>query len=351
MLAEFRERIRDAAARKAPLRLRGGGSKDFYGGALAGEILDTRGHAGVVGYEPTELVVTARCGTPLDELEAVLAERGQMLAFEPPRFGAAATLGGCVAAGLSGPRRAAAGAVRDFVLGARLMDGAARELAFGGQVMKNVAGYDISRLLAGSLGILGVILEVSLKVLPRPPAERTLRLALPEDKALESVNRWAGEPLPISASAWRGGALAVRLSGAPSALQAATQRIGGEPLEGSQAERYWLGVREHTDAFFAGDAPLWRLSLPSHAPRLELPGEQLIEWGGALRWLRTPADAAAVRAAAARAGGHATLFRGGDKSRGAFAPLAPALLKLHRGLKAVFDPAGIFNPGRLYPEL
>jgi glycolate oxidase FAD binding subunit len=351
MLSEFRERIRDAAARKAPLRLRGGGSKDFYGGALSGDVLDTRGHAGVVSYEPTELVVTARCGTPLAELEATLAERGQMLAFEPPHFGAAATLGGCVAAGLSGPRRAAAGAVRDFVLGARLMDGGARELAFGGQVMKNVAGYDLSRLLAGSLGILGVILEVSLKVLPCPPDERTLRLALPEDQALDTLNRWAGQPLPISASTWRGGALAVRLSGAPSAVQAAAQRIGGEALEASQAERFWLGVREQTDAFFAGAGPLWRLSLPSHAPRLELPGEQLIEWGGALRWLRTAADAAAVRAAAQRGGGHATLFRGGDRSQGAFAPLAPALLALHRGLKTAFDPAGIFNPGRLYPGL
>jgi glycolate oxidase FAD binding subunit len=350
MLAELRERIRDAAARKAPLRLRGGGSKDFYGGALAGEILDTRGHAGIVSYEPTELVVTARCGTPLVQLEATLAERGQMLAFEPPHFGAAATLGGCVAAGLSGPRRAAAGAVRDFVLGARLLDGGARELAFGGQVMKNVAGYDVSRLLAGSLGILGVILEVSLKVLPRPAAERTLRLEMPEDKALEALNRWAGQPLPISASAWQGGALAVRLSGAPSALQAAARRIGGEPLEAPQAERYWMGVREHADPFFAAAAPLWRLSVPSHAPRIELAGEQLIEWGGALRWLRTPADAATVRSAAARAGGHATLFRGGDRREGAFAPLAPALLQLHRSLKAAFDPAGIFNPGRLYPE-
>jgi glycolate oxidase FAD binding subunit len=351
MLAEFRERIRDAAARKTALRLRGGGSKDFYGGAPAGEILDTRGHAGVVSYEPTELVVTARCGTPLAELEATLAERGQMLAFEPPHFGATATLGGCVAAGLSGPRRAAAGAVRDFVLGARLLDGAARELGFGGQVMKNVAGYDISRLLAGSLGILGMILEVSLKVLPRPPEERTLRLALGEGEAIERLNRWAGQPLPISASAWCGGNLCVRLSGAPSALRAAAQRIGGEPLQAQEAQRFWQGVREHTDAFFAGDAPLWRLSLPSHAPRLGLPGEPLIEWGGNLRWLRTPADAAAVRQAAAQAGGHATLFRGGDKRAGVFAPLAPALLELHRGLKAVFDPAGIFNRGRLHPEL
>jgi glycolate oxidase FAD binding subunit len=350
MLGELRERIRDAAAGKMPLRLRGGGTKDFYGGALAGEVLDTRGHAGIVSYEPTELVVTARCGTPLAQLEAALAERGQMLAFEPPHFGAAATLGGCVAAGLSGPRRAAAGAVRDFVLGARLLDGGARELAFGGRVMKNVAGYDVSRLLAGSLGVLGVILEVSLKVLPRPAAERTLRLQMPQDEALEALNRWAGEPLPLSASAWRGGVLTVRLSGAPSALQAAARRIGGEPLEAPQAERFWTGVREHADPFFAAAAPLWRLSVPSHAPRIELAGEQLIEWGGALRWLRTPADAAAVRSAAAQAGGHATLFRGGDRGAGAFAPLAPALLKLHRSLKAAFDPAGIFNPGRLHPE-
>jgi glycolate oxidase FAD binding subunit len=350
MLGELRERIRDAAAGKMPLRLRGGGTKDFYGGALAGEVLDTRGHAGIVSYEPTELVVTARCGTPLAQLEAALAERGQMLAFEPPHFGAAATLGGCVAAGLSGPRRAAAGAVRDFVLGARLLDGGARELAFGGRVMKNVAGYDVSRLLAGSLGVLGVILEVSLKVLPRPAAERTLRLQMPQDEALEALNRWAGEPLPLSASAWRGGVLTVRLSGAPSALQAAARRIGGEPLEAPQAERFWTGVREHADPFFAAAAPLWRLSVPSHAPRIELAGEQLIEWGGALRWLRTPADVAAVRSAAAQAGGHATLFRGGDRGAGAFAPLAPALLKLHRSLKAAFDPAGIFNPGRLHPE-
>jgi glycolate oxidase FAD binding subunit len=350
MLGELRERIRDAAAGKMPLRLRGGGTKDFYGGALAGEVLDTRGHAGIVSYEPTELVVTARCGTPLAQLEAALAEHGQMLAFEPPHFGAAATLGGCVAAGLSGPRRAAAGAVRDFVLGARLLDGGARELAFGGRVMKNVAGYDVSRLLAGSLGVLGVILEVSLKVLPRPAAERTLRLQMPQDEALEALNRWAGEPLPLSASAWRGGVLTVRLSGAPSALQAAARRIGGEPLDAPQAERFWTGVREHADPFFAAAAPLWRLSVPSHAPRIELAGEQLIEWGGALRWLRTPADAAAVRSAAAQAGGHATLFRGGDRGAGAFAPLAPALLKLHRSLKAAFDPAGIFNRGRLHPE-
>jgi glycolate oxidase FAD binding subunit len=351
MTQAFAERIRESAARRAPLRLRGGGSKDFYGGEPRGEILDTRAHAGVVEYEPTELVVTARCGTPLAELEAQLAAGGQMLPFEPPHFGPAATLGGCVAAGLSGPRRAAAGAVRDFVLGARLVDGRGRELAFGGRVMKNVAGYDVSRLLAGSLGVLGLILEVSLKVLPRPSAEATLRLELPQSKAIEQLNRWAGTPLPISASAWRDGEVTLRLSGAEPAVRAAAQTLGGEALAEDAAARFWAGVREQTDAFFAGDAPLWRLSLPSSTPPLELPEEPLIEWGGALRWLRTRAPASAVREAAARAGGHATLFRGGDRSAGAFAPLAPAAARLHRELKAVFDPAGIFNPGRLYPEL
>ena len=350
MLAVFQERIRDAAARGAPLRLRGGGSKDFYGGALQGEVLDTRGHAGVVSYEPTELVVTARCGTSLADLEATLAASGQMLAFEPPHFGAGATLGGCVAAGLSGPRRAAAGAVRDFVLGARLLDGRAREVAFGGRVMKNVAGYDVSRLLAGSLGTLGLILEVSLKVLPRPPQELTLALELTEEQALDALNRWAGSPLPLSASAWRDGGLRLRLSGAASAVRAAANTIGGEIVEAAQAERFWPGIREHADPYFAGETPLWRLSLPAHAAPLGLPGAQLIEWGGALRWLRTPEAAQTVRAATARAGGHATLFRGGDRRHGVFAPLAPGLLRLHRGLKAAFDPAGVFNRGRMHPD-
>jgi glycolate oxidase FAD binding subunit len=350
-VAQFAERIRAAAAAKRPLRLRGGGSKDFYGGALAGEILDTRAHAGIVSYEPTELVITARCGTPLGELEAALAANRQMLAFEPPHFGAAATLGGCVAAGLSGPRRATAGALRDFVLGARILDGRARELAFGGQVMKNVAGYDVSRLLAGSLGTLGLILEASLKVLPRPATEATMRLELGEEQALERMNRWAAMPLPVSATAWRGGELSVRLSGAESAVRAAAAELGGTRIGDAQAQRFWSGIREQDDEFFGGEEPLWRLSLPSHAPCIEHPGAQLIEWGGALRWLKSGADAAAVRAVAERAGGHATLFRGGDRSGGVFAPLAPELARLHRELKSAFDPAAILNPGRMYPEV
>ena len=344
------ERIRTAAAARRALRIRGGGSKDFYGGELGGEVLDARGYAGIVSYEPSELVVTARGGTPLGELEAVLAENAQMLAFEPPHFGPGATLGGCVAAGLSGPRRVAAGALRDFVLGVRLLDGRGQWLAFGGEVMKNVAGYDVSRLIAGSLGTLGLIAQVSLKVLPRPQREITLAFEMPEARAIEATNRWAGLPLPVSATAWHDGRLSVRLSGAESALRAATGKLGGDSLEVEAAARDWAAIREQSAPFFAGESPLWRLSLPAAAKPLALPGEQLIEWGGALRWLKSGADAATVRSAAAQAGGHATLFRGGDKTAGVFAPLAPVLARLHREIKAALDPAGILNPGRLYQD-
>jgi glycolate oxidase FAD binding subunit len=349
-LKELSERIGSAAAEKRALCIRGGGSKDFYGNAPRGEPLDTRGCAGVVAYEPTELVLTARGGTSLAEIETTLAQNGQMLAFEPPHFGPGATLGGCVAAGLSGPRRAASGSVRDAMLGAKILDGRGQLLAFGGQVMKNVAGYDVSRLLAGSLGTLGLIVEVSLKLLPRPAAELTRRLEMPQAKALESLNRWAGQPLPLSASAWCDGELSVRLSGAESAVRAAAQTLGGDSLAADEAARFWTGIREQSDPFFAGAAPLWRLSLPSAAHAVELAGTQLVEWGGALRWLRTSADAADIRDVAARAGGHATLFRAKQKDAGAFAPLPPLMARLHRDLKRSFDPAGIFNPGRLYPE-
>ena len=350
-LEHLQKRIGEAAAAGTALRLRGGGSKDFYGGELRGEVLDLSGYSGIVSYEPTELVVTARCGTRLSELERLLGENRQCLPFEPPHFGEHATLGGCVAAGLSGPRRASAGALRDFVLGAKIIDGRARALSFGGQVMKNVAGYDVSRLLAGSLGTLAVIAEASLKVLPRAQAELTLRLEMTEQRALDALNEWAGQPLPISATAWQHGALAVRLSGAASAVRAASEKLGGQSLAPQEGDALWKAVREHRDPFFSGTDPLWRLALPSVAPALELPGRQLIEWGGALRWLKSGADAARIRAAATSAGGHATLFRAADKAAGAFPPLDPVKKRLHRELKAAFDPARIFNPGRLYPDL
>ncbi len=343
--------IRDAAAQKRPLCIRGGGTKDFYGGPVHGYKLNTGDYRGIVDYEPTELVITARAGTPLAEIEAALRQKGQMLAFEPPQFGEGSTLGGCVATGLSGPRRPYSGAVRDFVLGVRILDGKGDDLRFGGQVMKNVAGYDVSRLITGSLGTLGVLLEVSLKVLPLPVSETTLRLKCTEAEAIERMNRWAAQPLPITATAYRDGDLGVRLSGARVAVEAAAKKIGGAPVAPAQAEHFWTGIREQTDPSFAGDAPLWRLSVKSTTPPLALPGQQLIEWGGALRWLKSGADAKTVRDAATRAGGHATLFRGGDKTIGVFHPLPPALMKLHRNLKQAFDPAGILNPGRLYADL
>jgi len=353
-LEKLSETVQEAGRSKRALRLRGGGTKDFYGQDLEGEMLETLGYSGIVAYDPSELVITARCGAKLKEIETAMREQRQMLAFEPPhfaQFGSGATLGGVIAAGLSGPRRQAAGALRDFVLGVKIMDGRGEVLAFGGQVMKNVAGYDVSRLMAGSLGTLGIILEVSLKALPRPAAEATLRLELPEDKAIETFNRWGGKPLPISASAWTGGELGVRLSGAAAAVAAAQKQIGGELVDAAQGERFWAGIREQTDPFFRNDAPLWRISVPSTTPPLKLPGEPLIEWGGALRWICSRADARTVRDAAKRARGHATLFRGGDKSVGVFQPLGPALMKIHKDLKREFDPQGIFNRGRMYPEL
>ena len=346
-IERFQERVRAAARERQPLRIRGGGSKDWYGGALQGDILDTREYAGIVDYEPTELVITARCGTPLAEVEAVLARHGQMLAFEPPHFGPGATLGGTVAAGLCGPRRATSGATRDFVLGAQLLDGKGDVLSFGGRVMKNVAGYDVSRMLAGSLGTLGLLLEVSLKVLPQPFAETTLRFAMSEADAIRRLNEWGGQPLPLSGSVWCDGMLALRLSGAEAAVDAAVRSLGGEALP--NGAEFWAGVREQRHAFFAGDAPLWRLSVPSTTGALALEGARMIEWGGAQRWLRAdgdPATAAAIRRMAQACGGHATLFRGGDKGVGVFQPLAPALARIHARMKDAFDPAHIFNPGR-----
>lgn len=346
MITEFKARI----AEGKPLRIRGGGSKDGYGNALNGDVLDTRGHAGIVAYEPTELFITAKCGTPLAEIEAALAASGQCLPFEPPRFSADSTIGGVVAAGLSGPRRVSAGALRDFVLGVKLLDGEARELAFGGQVMKNVAGYDVSRVMAGSLGTLGLITEVSLKVLPRPVADATLRFAMTQAEALDTLNRWAARPLPIVASAWEAGVLTLRLAGARAAVETAQQNIGaGETEEGA----VWDALRDQTAAFFQTET-LWRLSVPSTAPELNLPGEQLIEWGGALRWLKSDAPAETIRAAAEAVGGSATLYRAPAELKaqvGAFAPLPAPLMALHQNLKAAFDPRGLFNPGRFYREL
>ena len=345
-------KVRQAAERARPLRIRGGGSKDFYGQRLHGELLDVRPIAGVVDYEPSELVVTVRAGTRLRELQALLAERGQCLPFEPPQFGVGSTIGGAVAAGLSGPARASVGSLRDYVLGVQIVNGKGELLTFGGQVMKNVAGYDVSRLMAGSLGTLGGIVQVSLKVLPVPPAEATLLFDLSETSARQQLNRWGGQPLPLNASCWADGHLAVRLRGAQAAVAAAARSMGGQALAPERAERQWPALRDQALPFFrlAPGEALWRASVPDTATPLNL-GPTLVEWHGAQRWIKaTPADATHVREAAARAGGHATLFRGGDGSVPVFTPLAPALAQIHARLKHEFDPAGIFGPGRLYDE-
>lgn len=347
-LSPLRDRILAARAARTPLRLRGAGTKDFYGEQLHGDVLDTRGFAGIVSYEPSELVITTRCGTPLSEVENALAERGQFLAFEPPRFGGEPTLGGVVAAGLSGPRRANAGAARDFVLGANLLDANGELLRFGGQVMKNVAGFDVSRLLCGSLGILGLITEVSLKVLPRPRAEATLRLEMNAVRAIEQFNRWNAQALPVSATAWHDGAAYLRLSGASSAVDAAARTLGGERLAEPAARAWWNSLRDQTQGTFATPR-LWRLSLPSTA-ELDMSGIVLVEWAGAVRWLASDASAGEIRNMVARAGGTAALWRG-VRDAPMFHPLDEAVLGLHRELKQRFDPLGIFNRGRLVSDL
>ena len=373
--------VRQAGADGRVLRLRGAGSKDFWGQSLTGEVLNTRAYQGIVSYEPSELVVTARCGTPLAELEAALAEKGQCLAFEPPHFGQGsaqgATVGGMVAAGLSGPARATAGAVRDFVLGARFINGLGEHLTFGGQVMKNVAGYDVSRLMAGSWGTLGLITEVSLKVLPVAPAEATLMCAgLPQKTALDLLHRWGGQPLPLNASAWVRDTTAqpvadylfVRLRGAVAAVQSATTRMTADAvaqgaqvtvMNNAEAAQDWRASGEQTLQFFnapSPDACLWRLSLPQTAPVLDLPDAQYIEWQGAQRWLWAPASAAvALRELAQSVGGHATLFRASaahaevDKAAGVNTPLAAVQQRVQQQLQKQFDPKGVFATGRLHP--
>jgi glycolate oxidase FAD binding subunit len=346
---ELQEAVRAAAAHGSPLHIRGGGTKDFYGRRTNGHTLDVGRHRGILAYEPTELVLTARAGTPLADIETALAGKNQMLGFEPPSFGPSATLGGTIACGLSGPRRPWTGSARDFVLGATILNGRGERLRFGGQVMKNVAGFDVSRLMAGALGTLGVLLEVSLKVLPRPETEQTLALVMSPNRAISAMNEWGRQPLPLSAAAHAGDTLYIRISGADSAVRAARARIGGEPV--AQGADFWRELNEQRRQFFAGETPLWRLSLPPATPPMALPGKWLIDWGGAQRWLMADVPAADVRRAATDAGGQATLFRGGDRAGEVFPPLPPALAALHRRVKQSFDPAGILNPGRLYPDL
>lgn len=343
---ELQERVAAAFNASLPLAVVGGGSKTFLGREPQGEPLQLADHRGLVSYQPTELVITVRAGTPLTEVEAILKDNGQMLAFEPPHFGKTATVGGTIACGLSGPRRPYAGAARDYVLGMTVLNGRGDILRFGGQVMKNVAGFDVSRLMAGAMGTLGVQLDISLKVLPRPAQEVTLVQERTAAEALVVMNHWAGQPLPLSATCYDGDHLYVRLSGTQRAVESARRRIGGDVLQ--TAPLFWEGIREHHHGFFAGQALLWRVAVPPATPPLPFPGKQLIEWNGAQRWLSGEVDRAVIRRLAMEAGGHFSLFRGGDRSKERLHPLSPTLLDLHRRLKHAFDPRAILNRGRMY---
>ncbi|WP_248915176.1 glycolate oxidase subunit GlcE [Pseudomonas moorei] len=340
------EQVNQALQNATPLRIQGSNSKAFLGRVTAGEILDTRSHRGIVSYDPTELVITARGGTPLAELSQVLDAAQQMLPCEPPAFGDGATVGGMIACGLSGPRRPWSGSVRDFVLGTRVITGHGKHLRFGGEVMKNVAGYDLSRLMAGSYGTLGVITEVSLKVLPKPRKALSISLEMDSDRALMRLGEWGQQPLPISAACHDGQRLHLRLEGGEGSVAAAHDRLGGELLDAS----YWADLNEQRLSFFDEDQPLWRLSLPNNTPKLSLPGRQLIDWGGAQRWLKSDADASFIRQVVDEVGGHVTCYSHG-LTDSPFQPLPGALMRLHQNLKQQLDPRGIFNPGRLYAEL
>ncbi len=345
----IQEQVQAAAASGTPLSVQGNNSKSFYGRRTGGEVVSVNQHQGIIDYTPSELVISARAGTTLTELESVLEEQGQMLAFEPAHFGNNATIGGTIACALSGPRRPYAGAARDFVLGVNCINGKGEWLRLGGQVMKNVAGYDVSRTLTGSLGTLAIMLDIHLRVLPRPETEITVQQTCDADIAIERCNALAGQPLPVSAACYLDGHLTIRLSGMEQGVQAAAASIGGETLE--SAARFWQQLREHQLAFFSGEKPLWRLSVPPATAPLPLEGATLLDWGGAQRWLRSEQAADTIRSISGSAGGHATLFRGGDPGDEVFHPLQPQLLALHQRLKQTFDPAGILNPGRMYREL
>lgn len=342
------EQLQTAVANRTVLRIVGGNSKSFYGREIDGDELDVSVHSGIISYEPSELVITARTGTPLSEIEQALAEHNQMLAFEPPAYGGSATLGGTIACNLSGPRRPYAGAARDSVLGIHMVNGKGEVLRFGGEVMKNVAGYDVSRLQCGAMGTLGVLLDVSLKVLPRPETELTLTRETNEATAFEVMNRIAGKPLPLSAAAFDGNMIYMRLSGSIDAVRSAHQQIGGD--EYARGETFWQHLKEQSLSFFDTDKPLWRLSLPQTASGISLGGKYLVDWGGGLRWLHSEESGDTIRAVAAKSGGHATCFRGGDRQQ-VFHPLPTALHTLHARLKNAFDPDRLLNPGRMYGDI
>lgn len=354
---EFAEYVRQAYEKKQPLQIQGGNSKSFYGREVCGETLSLRNYQGIINYEPSELVITARAGTPLHIIETALAEQGQMLGFEPPAYGSDATLGGTIACALSGPRRPYSGAARDFVLGITLINGRGELLKFGGQVMKNVAGYDVSRLMCGAQGTLGILLDITLKVVPIPAYEETHIIQADEPQMQQLLSELGRKPLPLSATALDNNLLYIRLSGARAGVEAAAQLIGGDLLDANEADTYWRQIKEQQHDFFKDTGEtghsLWRMSLapatvaiPAH-----LASEQLIEWGGALRWIYSDVDSEALHQWARQQNGHASQIRFNGPHNQVFQPLSPALHKLSQRIKQSFDPDRILNPGRLYADL
>jgi len=344
----LQETVVGAYNNKRTLQIIGGNSKAFYGRMPSGEALHVSGHTGILNYEPTELVITARAGTPLNEIKKALAENNQMLPFEPPSFSEAATIGGTIACNFSGPRRPYAGAARDYLLGIKLLNGRGEILRFGGEVMKNVAGYDVSRLMCGALGTMGVLLEVSLKVLPKNEKETTLVKELDEQSALEALVGCCDKSIPLSASLYDGSRLYLRLCGTPNSVATAKQKIGGDNFDDDHS--FWNNINEHTHPFFDSDLPLWRLSVAPHTPSLDIKGKSLIDWGGAQRWLLSEEPTEKIFSSIKSTGGHAVLFRNGDREKQIFQPLQAKLLELHQNLKKSFDPNDVFNVGRMYKE-
>ncbi len=341
--------VRQAIDKRQMFRIEGGNSKAFLGRPVDGEVLSLREHHGIVSYEPTELVITCHAGTTLKELEQTLAEQRQMLPFEPPHFGEQATLGGTIACGLAGPRRPFSGAARDFVLGCRVLTGKGDIIHFGGEVIKNVAGYDVSRLMTGAFGTLGVLLDVSLKVLPLPEHESTVRKTCSAKEALHLMNSLATQPTPLSAACHDGENLYLRFSGSRQSVEAACKKIPAEVAEDGQ--RLWQQIREHRHSFFSLQKPLWRLSLAASSPPLTLAGETFLDWGGAQRWLYSDESATRIRDAVSALGGHATLYRNPGEESEIFHPLTSLEKQFHLNLKQVFDPFGLLNYGRMYEDL
>lgn len=348
---QLQEHVAQACANDQPLNICGGNSKSFLGTPSKATELDISAHCGIISYEPTELVVTARSGTRLESLNKVLAESGQMLPFEPPAFAPQATLGGTTACGLSGPSRPYRGAIRDYVLGCRIINGKAQTLRFGGEVMKNVAGYDVTRLMTGAMGTLGVLLDTSLKVLPLPENEVTLVQQTDASSAIEKMQALAGDSIPVTAAAFLNGKMFTRLSGAQSAVIATAKTLGGEL---SSDNNFWSQLREHQLEFFNNPLPLWRISVPALTPELDLTGDCLYDWAGMQRWLFSNEDAHKVRSTVESTGGHAQLFKSDSSLKrdvGVFHPPQPAIMRLHKKIKTEFDPQGLFNPQRMYSDI